>query len=88
MSISRPWLLVLDFQMPGLDGLRVCARIRQNSSYDDVKIIMVTGSQTTQLKQKAVKAGADAFLEKPYDANILMKITGQLLRKRIGFGKS
>ncbi|MDP1853424.1 MAG: response regulator [Candidatus Omnitrophota bacterium] len=61
----KPDAILLDFKMPGLDGVEVCKRIRANENTETIPIIMVTGFP--EEKEIAVLAGADDFLDKPMD---------------------
>lgn len=59
-----PDLMVLDVQMPGIDGYEVCRRLRDNPLLDDLRIIMLTSSDD---KQSAFEAGVDDYLNKDVD---------------------
>jgi CheY-like chemotaxis protein len=61
---EAPDLLVLDVQMPGIDGYEVCRRLRDNPSLDDLRIIMLTSSDD---KHAAFEAGVDDYLNKDID---------------------
>ncbi|MFM2058669.1 MAG: hypothetical protein RLY71_3054 [Pseudomonadota bacterium] len=63
----RPHVMLLDVMMPGLlDGYQVCARIKEDSLLKDIQIIMLTArGQASDLAQ-GEKAGADAYLVKPF----------------------
>lgn len=59
-----PDLMVLDVQMPGMDGYEVCRRLRDDPMLDDLRIIMLTSSDD---KQAAFEAGVDDYLNKDID---------------------
>ncbi|MCG8352043.1 MAG: response regulator [Chloroflexales bacterium] len=59
-----PDLIVLDVQMPGMDGYEVCRQLRDNPMLDDMRIIMLTSSDD---KQAAFEAGVDDYLNKDID---------------------
>lgn len=59
-----PDLLVLDVQMPGIDGYEVCRRLRDNPMLDELRIIMLTSSDD---KHAAFEAGVDDYLNKDID---------------------
>jgi two-component system, OmpR family, response regulator VicR len=59
-----PDLMVLDVQMPGIDGYEVCRRLRDNPGFDDLRIIMLTSSDD---KRAAFEAGVDDYLNKDLD---------------------
>jgi DNA-binding response OmpR family regulator len=59
-----PDLMVLDVQMPGMDGYEVCRRLRESEELDDLRIIMLTSSED---KHAAFDAGVDDYLNKDID---------------------
>jgi DNA-binding response OmpR family regulator len=59
-----PDLLVLDVQMPGIDGYEVCRRLRADPLLDELRIIMLTSSDD---KHAAFEAGVDDYLNKDVD---------------------
>ncbi|HEU5087795.1 MAG TPA: response regulator [Roseiflexaceae bacterium] len=61
---DTPDLLVLDVHMPGIDGYEVCRRLRDNPSFDELRIIMLTSSED---KNAAFEAGVDDYLNKDLD---------------------
>jgi phosphoserine phosphatase RsbU/P len=72
-----PALAVLDWMMPGIDGLGVCRRIRQSDKM--VYVIMLTSRGTKENIVEGLHAGADDYLIKPFDKNEL------LARMQVGF---
>jgi len=64
-ELHRPPMVILDWQMPGLDGLDVCRRIRQAPNGLDVFVLMVTGRDATSHLTDALAAGVDDYLAKP-----------------------
>ena len=67
-SDHPPLLAILDWMMPGMDGLRVCREIRKRSSQPYVYVILITAKNQKQDLVKALDAGADDFLTKPLDS--------------------
>jgi two-component system, OmpR family, response regulator MtrA len=74
----QPGLLVLDVMMPGLDGLRVCRTLRQES---DVLVLMLTARATEDDLLLGLELGADDYLTKPYSPRELMARVRTLLRR-------
>lgn len=62
--------LILDLNLPGIDGLEVLRRLKRLGS--DIAVIMLTGHADVRQAVEALKAGAADFLEKPYDLNVLI----------------
>ncbi|OJF15015.1 response regulator transcription factor [Couchioplanes caeruleus] len=73
-----PDLLVLDVMMPGLDGLNVCRRLRQES---DLLVLMLTARSTEDDLLLGLELGADDYLTKPYSPRELMARIRTLLRR-------
>lgn len=59
-----PDLVVLDVMMPGIDGVEVCRRI----DHDRVKVVMLSARDDADTRDRAARAGADAYLTKPFSA--------------------
>ncbi len=62
---DSPDLILLDMNMPGLDGLETCRRLKNNPKTRLIPIIIVTAANTEEAKLKSIEAGADDFLTKP-----------------------
>ncbi|MDE5771686.1 MAG: response regulator transcription factor [Ruminococcus sp.] len=72
-------LVLLDINLPELDGFGVCRKIRQN---DNTPIIMLTARTDKEDKLNGILSGADDYIEKPYDIDILLaKIKGIFKRR-------
>lgn len=72
-------LVVLDINLPGLDGFAVCSKIRENSN---AHIIIASARTDKDDKLKGLGLGADDYIEKPYDIDILLaKINGVFMRR-------
>ena len=65
-------VVVLDLQMPGMDGLEALARIKRRKP--DIQVVLLTGHATVQKGVEAMKLGALEFLEKPIDLSTLSEI--------------
>jgi len=63
----RPELVLLDWMMPGMDGMEVLRRLRAEPQWRALPVIMVTARATTQDKVAGLDAGADDYLTKPID---------------------
>jgi len=72
-------LVVLDVMLPGLDGFQVATTLRQQGSY--VPILMLTARGRADDVVKGFAAGADDYLPKPFDLNVLIARIGALLRR-------
>ncbi len=77
----RPDLILLDVLMPGLDGYEVCQRLKANPATAHIAVIFVTGMKDEAVQQLAMKAGAAAYLTKPFHPEkLLADIAAALVR--------
>lgn len=75
----RPDLVVLDLNLPGLDGLELCRRLRRSS---DVPIVMLTARGDVDERVEGLEAGADDYLPKPFKFKELLARVRAVLRRR------
>ena len=68
---SRPSLAILDWMMPGLDGLELCKRIREAPEHANMYVLLLTGRDSRVDVVAGLNAGADDYLVKPFDAEEL-----------------
>ena len=76
---NRPHLIVLDYMLPDINGNVVCERVRAMEGMDDTKIIIVSGVVDREDIEQLLSAGADDFLQKPFDIAELIKRVEKLL---------
>lgn len=67
LDTAQPELVVVDYLMPGLDGLEFITQIRRIRAHAGVEIVMLSGVVSDQLRLAALAAGADAVMAKPLD---------------------
>lgn len=76
-----PDLILLDVQMPGLDGFQVIQKIRENAANQNISVLFLTALDRQNLKIKGLELGADDFITKPCDrAELLARINAVLRR--------
>ncbi len=80
VASNSPDALVLDLQLPDLDGLAVCRRIREAG--DDIPILMLTARHGIDDRVQGLDAGADDYLVKPFALEELLARLRALLRRR------
>ncbi len=75
----HPDIVITDLMMPGTDGMEVLRRVRHDFSISHIPVIVLTSKSTDDDKLKAIKAGANAFITKPFSSDYLMARISQLL---------
>jgi CheY-like chemotaxis protein len=68
-----PRVILLDVQMPGIDGYDTCRHLRRLSSLDHVPIVFLTTRKTSDDVQSCMRSGGNDFIVKPFDPNRLIK---------------
>jgi two-component system response regulator VicR len=76
----NPDLIVLDLQLPAGGGLSVLRKVRKSGNTQRARIVVLTGLTNEDYKQEALKEGVDAYLQKPYDAEVLLNTIDTILR--------
>ena len=76
----RPDLMILDYMLPDVNGNVVCKTIRQNSAFNHMRIIIVSGVINQEEIEQLMTVGADAFLKKPFSIDELVNQMVELLK--------
>ena len=83
-TMTRPDLLLLDIEMPRMDGYQLLAALRAQPAWRDLPIVMVTSRASARHRQKAIELGATDYLIKPYQGDELIS----LIRRLVGEAKA
>lgn len=71
---ERPTVVLLDIQMPGLDGIEVCRQVKADPKLRDTVVVMLTAQAQADARRRATSAGADTFLTKPFSPLQVLEI--------------
>ncbi|HET8950691.1 MAG TPA: response regulator [Solirubrobacteraceae bacterium] len=74
----RPSIVFLDIDMPRLNGIEACRRMKSEPSTADATIVMLTGDSEQASELEARRAGADLFLTKPFSPLHLLRLVDRL----------
>ena len=72
-------LVILDYSMPGLNGVETLRRIREAAGGDRIRVIMLTARDQTAIRQEAAGLNVAAFLTKPFSPSDLVRRVKELL---------
>jgi excisionase family DNA binding protein len=78
----HPAIVLLDLNLPGVDGFSLCKKIRSDESFGQPAVIAMTGIAQEEAQPKMMEAGADAFFAKPLNFDALIAKIRELLEAR------
>lgn len=79
---ENPDIIVSDVMMPRMNGTDMCRRIKENIETSHIPIILLTAWSTDEGRAAGYKAGADAYIAKPFDMEVLLARISNLLEKQ------
>lgn len=79
---ENPDLIVSDVMMPRMNGTDMCRRIKENIETSHIPVILLTAWSTDEGRTEGYKAGADAYIAKPFDMEVLLARISNLLEKQ------
>ncbi|MDP2912017.1 MAG: response regulator [Candidatus Omnitrophota bacterium] len=76
---EKPDLIILDLTLPKLDGYKVCRMLKFDESYKSIPIIMFTARAQKKDEELGMEMGADAYIAKPFEPEVLLGKIKELL---------
>ena len=73
LKTERPDLIVMDVQLPGMDGLEATRKLKENALTRDIPVVAVTSYAMTGDREKALAAGCAGYITKPIDTATFMQ---------------
>lgn len=77
-----PDLIILDLQLPGVDGLDICQTVKKDVSTENTTVIIVSAMDATKNRFTGIKYGADYYIRKPFDPKDLRSLVNIFLKKK------
>ena len=81
-----PALVLMDLQLPGIDGIEALKRLRADARTKGIPVIAVTASAMTQNREQIMAAGFDGYQTKPISVREFLETVRQVLDRRAGAG--
>jgi DNA-binding response OmpR family regulator len=78
---KKPNLIILDVRLPDILGYKVCETLKQKADTQAIPVLMVTGFDAKEDRERAIAAGVDDFLSRPFDGEDLIQRVKQLLNR-------
>ncbi|MFN9883786.1 MAG: PleD family two-component system response regulator [Bacteroidota bacterium] len=79
--LYQPHLIISDIYMPGMNGIRMCLKLKENNAVKHIPIIFLSASTDELLSLSTLGAGAERYLSKPVRLPLLYEVVGQTLEK-------
>jgi DNA-binding response OmpR family regulator len=76
---AQPDLVLLDVHLPGMDGPAVCRHLRADATTRAVQVLMLTAATEAEDRRRGLEAGADGYITKPFDLQLLLDQVGARL---------
>jgi two-component system, cell cycle response regulator DivK len=76
---SRPDVMLLDINMPGLDGFSVLKRVREHPHLSNLPVLAVTAYAMKEDRDRVLGAGFNGYISKPIQAAVLLKLLGSVV---------
>lgn len=77
-----PDLIISDIVMKGLNGLDLCRTLKADETVSHIPIILLTGTSSEEMQLQSMESGADDYIKKPFDKDILVARVKSLLKRR------
>ncbi|PTQ93664.1 DNA-binding response OmpR family regulator, partial [Mucilaginibacter yixingensis] len=77
-----PDLIICDVMMPGLNGIELCSMIKNDQRLSYIPMILLTASSSPESKIKGLESGADDYIQKPFEKDVLLARIANLLQTR------
>lgn len=77
----NPEMVVLDWMLPGIDGLEICKFLKQNNKTTDINVLILTAKDTEADMVTGLELGADDYMTKPFSPRVLVARVKALLRR-------
>jgi CheY-like chemotaxis protein/AraC-like DNA-binding protein/anti-sigma regulatory factor (Ser/Thr protein kinase) len=82
VSELMPDIVISDVMMPGIDGIELCRRIKENPELNHIPVILLTASTSPEVRLKGIEGGADDYVNKPFEKDILVARVKGILKTR------
>ena len=80
---NQPHLILSDIQMPGMSGLELCKKIKRNIDTCHIPVVLLTARTALEHKLEGFNTGADDYIMKPFETNILLARCRNLINNRL-----
>lgn len=79
---QHPDLIICDINMEGMTGIELCIKVKQSEEIGHIPVILLTAAITTDIKLKGIEVGADDYITKPFESELLLARVETILKNR------
>ena len=83
LRVRKPALILMDVQLPGMDGLTLTRSIKSDPATSDIRILAVTADAMRGDDVRALAAGCDGYISKPIDTRLLPALVQDLIEREL-----
>ncbi|WEA00592.1 two-component regulator propeller domain-containing protein [Mucilaginibacter sp. SJ] len=80
---DEPDIIVCDVLLKGTSGVEFCSKIKESPSFSHIPVILLTGSSSPEIKLKGIECGADDYITKPFEKDLLIARIKSMLKGRV-----
>lgn len=81
-QLHLPDLIISDINMTGMDGLELCRKVKSSALLGHIPVVLLTASSAEELKLQGIEGGADDYITKPFNSELLLAKIENILRNR------
>ena len=79
---TEPDIIISDIVMPGMSGVEFCSKVKDSMEYSHIPVILLTGTSSPEVKLKGIECGADDYITKPFEKDLLVARIKSILKGR------
>jgi signal transduction histidine kinase/ligand-binding sensor domain-containing protein/DNA-binding response OmpR family regulator len=77
-----PDIILSDVMMEGLSGIELCSKIKEDPALNHIPVVLLTASSSTEIKLKGIEGGADDYISKPFEKELLVARVSGILKSK------
>ena len=77
-----PDIVISDVMMQGLSGIELCSRVKEDPSLSHIPVVLLTASSSPEIKLKGIEGGADDYISKPFEKELLVARVAGILKSK------